>query len=157
MTSLSTLCQACHDALYAEKRSFEQPQYFYVYQNHHLTIDSFLSAALRHCFICHIVYNHVKYQTEILLSEACVDAATTMYRIRSKGGQQGFQFVVLFLWRRPNIETKFQLLPTSGMCWSGGLGKPEPTANYFTILQILSTFPSFLAFSSIQTLLRPIH
>jgi hypothetical protein len=157
MASLSTLCRACHDALYAEKRSFEQPQYFCVYQNHHLTIDSFLSAALRQCFVCHIVYNNVNYQTKILLSEPCVDAAATMYRIRSKGGQQGLQFVVIFLWRRPNIETKFQLLPTSGMCRGGRLTQPRPAANYFTILQTLSTFPSFLAFSSTQTPPRPLH
>jgi hypothetical protein len=45
-----------------------------------------------------------------------------MYRIRSKGDQQGLQVVVIFLGRQTRIETKFQLLPTSGVCQIRRLG-----------------------------------
>lgn len=161
MTSLSTLCRVCHDALYAERCSLEKPHNVYVYQSHHSTLDSFLSAAIQKCFVCHIVYDNVNHQAQNLLAEARIETASTMYRIRSKGDQQGLQVVVIFLGRRRRIETKFQLLPTSGVCQRCRLGLEYgingPAANSFTILQTLQAFASFLTFSSTQTPPRPPH
>lgn len=103
----------------------------------------------------------MNYQAQNLLAEARIEAASTMYRIRSKRDLQGLQLVVIFLGGRSSIETKFQLLPTSSMCQRCGPGLEHgingPAANSFTILQTLQAFASFLTFSSTQTPPHPLH
>ncbi|KAI0859719.1 heterokaryon incompatibility protein-domain-containing protein [Xylaria cubensis] len=113
MASLSILCRVCHDALYTGRCSLEKPQDVYVYQSHHPTLDSFRSAVTQKCLVCRIVYDNVNHQEQNLLTEARIETASTMYRIRSKGDLQDLQVVVIFLGRRTRVETKFQLLPTS--------------------------------------------
>ena len=125
MAGLSILCDVCRDALYAKRQPLEQPQLFYVYQTHHLTIDSLISASAQNCLICRIVYDNVSYRVRILSAEQWIDAAATMYRIRNKEGQPGLQFVIIFLGTASDIETKFMLFPTNGMCQG-----PSPTLGY---------------------------
>lgn len=114
MPGLSTLCRVCHCTLYAERCSLTKPQHVYVYESHHPTLDSLLSAVRANCYVCRVVYDNVNHQAQNQLMGARTGAASTMFRMRSKG-RQGLQLVVIFLGNAPRVETKFQLLPSGGM------------------------------------------
>lgn len=114
MASLSKLCGACYEALYAERASLATSQAIYDYKCHHRTLRSLASAVEQNCFVCCIVDEKVRNQAQDVPANTYIkEAASTMYRLRSKG-DQGLQLVVIFLGEGVQVGTKFQLLPTGG-------------------------------------------